>query len=98
MVDMLRIGSNSLLNIQHAMNTTGHNIANVNTEGYSRQTVNVVTNGYQSLGFGFVGQGARIDSITRSSNDFLTTQIRGFNSTQSQYQTSLTYLSRTTTR
>ncbi|MDY6982301.1 MAG: flagellar hook-associated protein FlgK, partial [Pseudomonadota bacterium] len=94
MVDMLRIGSNSLLNIQHAMNTTGHNIANVNTEGYSRQTVNVVTNGYQSLGFGFVGQGARIDSITRSSNDFLTTQIRGFNSTQSQYQTSLTYLSR----
>lgn len=94
MADILRIGSTSLLNIQHAMSTTGHNIANVNTEGYSRQSVNVITNGYQSLGFGFLGQGARIDSITRSSNDFLTTQIRGFNSTQSQYETSMTYLAR----
>lgn len=94
MADMLRIGANSLLNIQHAMHITGHNIANVNTEGYSRQSVNMTANGYQFSGVGYLGQGARIESITRSTNDFLTSQIRSFNSTQSQYRTNLTYLSR----
>jgi flagellar hook-associated protein 1 FlgK len=94
MADILRIASSSLLNIQHAMSTTGHNIANVNTEGYSRQSVNVISNQYQGMGFGFLGQGARIESVTRSNNDFLTTQIRQFSASQSHYQTGLTYLSR----
>jgi flagellar hook-associated protein 1 FlgK len=94
MADILRIASSSLLNIQHAMSTTGHNIANVNTEGYSRQSVNIITNKYQGMGFGFLGQGSRIESITRSSNDFLTKQIQAFSSSQSHYETSLTYLSR----
>lgn len=94
MADILRIGSSSLLNLQHAMSTTGHNIANVNTEGYSRQTVNMATRDYQTLGFGFLGQGAMIDTITRSHSEFLTAQIRNFSSSQSHYETGLTYMSR----
>lgn len=94
MADILRIGSSSLLNIQHAMSTTGHNIANVNTDGYSRQSVNIIANQYQGIGFGYLGQGARIESVTRSANEFLTAQIQSFSSSQSHYKTSLTYLSR----
>jgi flagellar hook-associated protein 1 FlgK len=94
MADILRIGSSALLNIQHAMSTTGHNIANVNTEGYSRQSVNVIANDYQGMGFGFLGQGSRIQSITRSTNEFLTAQIQQFSSSQSHYETGLTYLAR----
>jgi flagellar hook-associated protein 1 FlgK len=41
MTDLLNVGARSLVNIQQLLGTTGHNIANVNTEGYSRQTVNV---------------------------------------------------------
>ncbi|MBT7718175.1 MAG: hypothetical protein HN744_02130, partial [Halieaceae bacterium] len=33
MADLLRLGAGSLQNWQSALNTTGHNIANANTEG-----------------------------------------------------------------
>lgn len=37
--DLLNLGSQSVLTAQRQLNTTGHNISNVNTEGYSRQSV-----------------------------------------------------------
>ena len=39
MADVLNIATSGLLSMQKALATTGHNIANVSTEGYSRQTV-----------------------------------------------------------
>ncbi len=58
MVDILKMGSSSLLSLQTALSITGHNIANVNTEGFSRQTVHFTTRDPQRLGFGFIGQGS----------------------------------------
>lgn len=86
MVDILKMGSNSLLSIQQALSTTGHNIANVNTEGFSRQTVHFGTVNPARVGFGFIGQGATILSIERSYNRFLTSQVQDFTASQSRYE------------
>ncbi|MFN2363025.1 MAG: flagellar hook-associated protein FlgK, partial [Halarsenatibacteraceae bacterium] len=68
---------------QRALDTTGHNIANSNTEGYSRQRADLVTNRpYTSPGMnmptgaGQVGQGVKVDSINRLRDNFIDGQIR----------------------
>ena len=94
MVDVLKMGANSLINLQRAITTTGNNIANVNTEGYSKQTVHFGTTPSQDLGFGFVGTGSTILSIERSFNDFLTSQVQDFTSSTSRYQAFVDYSSR----
>ena len=55
--DLLNVGAQSVLTAQRQLNTTGHNISNANTEGYSRQTVIQGVNdprqyGGQSYGMG----------------------------------------------
>ena len=40
---LLSIGSSGLQAFQRSLNTIGHNIANVNTDGYSKQTVDLAT-------------------------------------------------------
>ena len=94
MADLLRLGAGSLQNWQSALNTTGHNIANANTEGYSRQTVEIGTARALRFGFGYVGQGAEIVSIDRASNSFVTSQVRNFTSSASQYETFVQFSSR----
>ena len=43
MADLLGTGISGLLASRVALDTTGHNIANVNTPGYSRQNVQLAT-------------------------------------------------------
>ena len=74
--DMLGVGISGLLAFQRALATTGHNIANVNTAGYSRQRVGLVTQTPQFAGNGYIGTGVRADSIRRLYDDFLTLQVR----------------------
>lgn len=87
MADILSVGSRSLLAVQQALNTTGHNISNANTEGYSRQSVNFAAVEAQQFGFGYLGQGVTVDSVERAYDSFLTNQVRNFSSSQSQYAT-----------
>ena len=85
MANILGIGASSLQAIQQALNTTGHNIANANTEGYSRQEINMSANQAQRYGFGYLGQGVSIQSVQRSFDQFLTNQVQDFTSSQSRY-------------
>jgi flagellar hook-associated protein 1 FlgK len=70
-----------------AIDTTGENITNANTPGYTRQRVDLgSTAGVQipalSSNFGLgaqVGTGVSIDGITRVRDDFLDTQFRSTN-------------------
>lgn len=55
--------------------TTGHNIANASTPGYSRQQIVQTTNTPQFTGAGFIGKGANVESIQRVYNQFLTSQV-----------------------
>jgi len=69
--DVLNIGTSALLSLQRAISTTGHNIANVNTEGFSRQRVDFAAREAQASGGGFIGSGVTIGAITRSYDQFL---------------------------
>ena len=55
--DLLNVGTQSVLTAQRQLNTTGHNISNVNTEGYSRQSVIQGTNDPRMFGGSTYGMG-----------------------------------------
>ncbi len=76
MSEMFSIGISALLANQKLLATTGHNISNVNTEGYSRQRVTLTERPPQYIGPGFVGKGVDIASIERMGNEFLTANVR----------------------
>ncbi len=73
---MLGTAITGLQAFQRSLETTSHNISNVNTEGYSRQRVDLVTNKEQMIGVGYLGTGVSINNITRSYDQFITTQLR----------------------
>lgn len=73
---ILGTASSALLSFQRALATTGHNIANVNTDGFSRQRVDLSTQTPNSSGAGFIGNGVQIDGVQRSYDDFLERELR----------------------
>lgn len=71
---------------QAALNVVSHNIANINTEGYRRQTVHFAemrTPAYDNSVKSQIASlaGVRIDGITTASNDYLNNYYRIQNST-----------------
>ncbi|UXY17018.1 flagellar hook-associated protein FlgK [Chitiniphilus purpureus] len=72
--------------------TTGHNISNVNTPGYSRQYLKQSAPYPQMTGSGFVGLGVKIDSVQRVYDQFLTRQVQTSQATASYLQTYLSHL------
>ena len=66
-----------LLAQQLAIEVTGQNIANVQTEGYSRQEINFEALNPRSFGLGQLGTGVRVVGVERSHNKFLFSQILG---------------------
>ncbi|MBZ9636032.1 flagellar hook-associated protein FlgK [Clostridium sp. FP1] len=78
---------------QKALDVVSHNIANANTEGYSRQRATMETTrpfGMPSMnnamGPGQLGTGVQISSITRIRDNFLDYQVRTENGTSGLYQ------------
>lgn len=71
---ILNIGTRALLANQAALQTAGHNIANVNTPGYSRQQVLLQNIKGQFSGGGYYGAGVDIITVQRVHNEFLTRQ------------------------
>jgi flagellar hook-associated protein 1 FlgK len=73
--DILGIGVSALLSNQRALSTTSHNIANVNTEGYSRQRVELSARSPQATPSGFIGTGVQTVTVARLYDNFLNTQV-----------------------
>lgn len=76
---------------QLALDTTGHNITNAGTEGYSRQTVTLATT-YSEQRAGLVGNvmvGTGVDALAveRARNVYADIQYRNENPTQKYYET-----------
>jgi len=86
MADLFQIGLSGIYSSQAKLNTTSHNIANVSTEGYSRQSVNVETAGGFRTGSYFVGQGSYVQSIERAYDQFAFTE-NTLNTSQLGYAT-----------
>jgi len=82
-MSLLNVGARALLANQVALQTVGHNIANVNTVGYSRQTIALQTVQGQFTGGGYIGQGVDVQTILRNHNDLLTRQAASASAVQS---------------
>jgi flagellar hook-associated protein 1 FlgK len=89
---LLNIGTRALQANQTALQTAGNNIANVNTQGYSRQKVVLQTVQGQFTGGGYVGNGVGVQTIQRDFSAFLTRQATLATSTQSADNTRVDYL------
>lgn len=76
MADVFNIGSSALLALQRAISVTGNNIANVNTEGFSRQRAEFAALPAQRVAAGFIGSGVTVAGITRSFDEFLAGDVR----------------------
>lgn len=79
----LETSKRGLTTQQTALYTVGHNISNANTDGYSRQRVNMeATNGFPGVGMnapkvpGYLGTGVQAGSITRIRDQFIDNQYR----------------------
>lgn len=84
MADLLSTGISGLLSSRLALDTTGHNIANANTDGFSRQRVTIAARTPLQTGPFFVGQGADVGNIERVFNQFLVDGIRSAGSGESR--------------
>jgi flagellar hook-associated protein 1 FlgK len=73
---LLGIGTSALLTYQRALDTVGHNVANVNTPGYSRQNVELSARQPQGMGNGFSGNGVDVETVLRSYDQFITDELR----------------------
>lgn len=60
---------------QVGLQTTGHNIANANTPGYSKQEVVTGTRQAQFTGAGYLGQGVNVQTVKRAYSEFLNGQV-----------------------
>lgn len=82
------IAKSGMNTAKQQLNVTAHNIANINTPGYTRQIANQVTRTpihsfgkLDSLGKGINGTGTKIETIQRARNEFLDSEYRSYLST-----------------
>lgn len=76
----LAIGLSGLLVSQRALQTIGHNIANVNTPGYNRQVNILSARNPLDSPYGVIGQGVTITEIKRMKDDLVSNQILSYKS------------------
>lgn len=72
---LLTVGVGALSASQSAISTTGNNIANVNTVGYSRQSVLLKTNTSLDASAGQIGQGVSAQQVIRAYDKFVESSL-----------------------
>jgi flagellar hook-associated protein 1 FlgK len=72
----LNLGYKGVAAQQRALDVTGHNIANANTEGFSRQRAVMVTDMPMYTPNGYIGSGVDIINVERIRDKFLDQQFR----------------------
>ncbi|MBW2486130.1 MAG: flagellar hook-associated protein FlgK [Deltaproteobacteria bacterium] len=72
---MMSLAGQALLTQQQAISVTSHNIANVNTPGYSRQQLIMTANTPVDSSIGPMGSGVSAESIERVYDRYLNAQI-----------------------
>lgn len=75
MSNLLATGSSALIAFQRALSTVSHNVANVATEGYSRQRVELAAREGSFRGYGSQGSGVQIVDIRRMADSLATARL-----------------------
>ena len=86
MSNIFDIGSSALNSLQRAISTTGNNIANANTDGYSRQDVEFASRTPNRIGGFTFGTGVEVSSVERAYDAFLTQDVRARTSSSSYFE------------
>ncbi len=76
MFNIFQTGVSGLLASQAALATTGHNISNAGTDGYSRQEVGLSARTAQQFGRSFIGTGVEVGTVRRIYDTFLARQLQ----------------------
>ncbi|MFI8644965.1 flagellar hook-associated protein FlgK [Pseudomonas iridis] len=83
-MSLLNIGMSGLSASQSSLATTGNNIANVDTAGYSRQQTVQGTKSSQQYGSVFIGTGTTLADVRRVYNSYLESQLHTATSLNSE--------------
>ncbi len=88
----LSTAKDALLTQRLAIDVVSHNIANVNTEGYTRQVPHMEANVPAPYGGVVMGTGVSVDSIVQITNSFIETRLQQGKTDLSAMQEKETYL------
>lgn len=86
------IAKSGMMAYNVALQTTAHNVANIETTGYSKQTTNVSSIVGNKTSLSVQGFGVNVDSITRERNEYYDTKYQRTQSTYNYYSTEAYYL------
>ena len=75
-MSLINIAVTGIRVAQTSLATTGHNISNANTEGYTRQRAEQTSQKPNFTGSGFIGNGAITTAVTRLYNEFINEELR----------------------
>lgn len=75
LLSSLYTGSSGLSVNQKGIEVTGNNLANVNTEGYSKQTLELSSSPTLEFSGQMIGQGTYVSAISRETDSFVLSQI-----------------------
>ncbi len=85
MPDLLSTSLSALTAFQRALDVTGHNIANANTPGYSRQVATFATRVGQGSVASYIGSGVQVTSIRRVYDEMLGQQLNSATTGQARF-------------
>ncbi|MCR5797234.1 MAG: flagellar hook-associated protein FlgK [Eubacterium sp.] len=88
----LDIARSGMMAYNTAMQTAAHNLANIGTDGYSKQTVNLTAQTRSISTIQVMGSGISIVDIERQRNSYYDTKYQNTNSTYNRYATNSYYL------
>ena len=80
MTDLVSVAANAVSSYQRALGTISNNIANVATDGYSRQEVVLQANPVAKVGNTYLGTGVTVDRLQRQYDTFVESNLRSSNS------------------
>lgn len=94
MTDIVSVASGAVVAYQKALGTVSNNIANVATDGYSRQEVILQANPVAKTGNVYFGTGVMLDGVKRNYDAFIESNLRNSNSDLSSQEPMVNYTNR----
>jgi flagellar hook-associated protein 1 len=91
--NILSIGLSGLNAAQWGLTTTGNNISNAATPGYTLEKVSYTESSGQYTASGYLGNGVQTAAVTRSYSQYLTTQVNNTTSSSSAATANYTMIS-----
>ena len=94
MSDLLSISSTAVMAYQRALGTVSNNIANVGTEGYSRQDIALNANTPTKQGTVYIGNGVVFEGVKRQVDSFVQSNLRNSQSDVTMQEPMVSYTNR----